>query len=160
MGLASRNRGKGPAVLYDSARTRQPVGGRLIDAISRRSYADLKGSHPPLNEEAKMSTMNRREALRSLLTGALQTAGTVVLTCSALPAAAAQGNQGPPTEGDLQERADRLASEEGAVQQGQEATYGAFGRGGFANGGGGGGGFRRGGFANGGGGFRRGGWVN
>ena len=110
-----------------------------------------------------MSSMNRREALRSLLTGALQTAGTVVLACSALPAVAAQGNQGPSVEGDLQERADRLASEEGAVQQGQEAAYGAFLRGGFANGGGGGGGFRRGGFANGGGdggGFRRGGWVN
>jgi hypothetical protein len=35
-----------------------------------------------------MSTMSRREALRSLLTGALQTAGTVVLACSALPAVA------------------------------------------------------------------------
>jgi hypothetical protein len=37
-----------------------------------------------------MSTMNRREVLRSLLAGALQTAGTIVLACSALPAAAAQ----------------------------------------------------------------------
>ena len=109
-----------------------------------------------------MSTMNRREALRSLLTGALQTASTVVLACSALPAVAAQGNQGPSVEGDLQERADRLASEEGARLEGREVAYGAFRRGGFANGGGGGG-FRRGGFANGGGGgggFRRGGWGN
>ena len=108
-----------------------------------------------------MSTMNRREALRSLLTGALQTASTVVLACSALPAVAAQGNQGPSVEGDLQERADRLASEEGARLEGREVAYGAFRRGGFANGGGGGGGFRRGGFANGGGGgFRRGGFRN
>ena len=37
-----------------------------------------------------MSTMNRREALRSLLTGALRTAGTVVLACTALPAVAAE----------------------------------------------------------------------
>ena len=111
-----------------------------------------------------MSTMNRREVLRSLLTGALQTAGTVVLACSALPAVAAQGNKGLPAEADLQERADRLASKKGAAPRGQEvAYYGGFRRGGFANGGyGGGGGFRRGGFANGGGGggFRRGGWGN
>ena len=112
-----------------------------------------------------MSTMNRREALRSLLTGALQTAGTVVLACATLPAALAQENQKPPAEGDLQERADRVACEEGAAPQGRGVTsYGGFRRGGFANGGGGGGGFRRGGFANGGGGggggFRRGGWGN
>ena len=115
-----------------------------------------------------MSAVNRREALRSLLTGALQTAGTVGLACSALPAVAAQGDQGPPAEGDLQDRADCLASEEGAAPAGQEVAgglsryYGGFRRGGFANGGYGGGGFRRGGFANGGGGggFRRGGWVN
>ena len=109
-----------------------------------------------------MSTMNRREALRSLLTGALQTAGTVVLASSVLPAVAAHEHQGSPAEGDLQERADRLASEEGASLEGQEVAQGAFRRGGFANGGGGGG-FRRGGFANGGGGgggFRRGGWGN
>ena len=104
-----------------------------------------------------MSTINRREALRSLLTGALQAAGTVVLACSAMPAALAQ-DQGA-AEGNLQERADRLASDVNAPPDGYELT-GAFRRGGFANGGGGGGGgFRRGGFANGGGGggFRRGG---
>jgi hypothetical protein len=108
-----------------------------------------------------MSTMNRREVLRSLLTGALQTAGTVVLACSALPAAAAEGDQRPPAEGDLQERADRLAAEEGAASKGQDVPWGGFRRGGFANGAGGGG-FRRGGFANGGagGGFRRGGFAN
>ena len=110
-----------------------------------------------------MSTMNRREVLRSLLTGALQTAGTVVLACSALPAVAGGGNKGLPAEGDLQERADRLASKKGSAPGGQEvAYYGGFRRGGFANGGGGGG-FRRGGFANGGGGgggFRRGGFRN
>jgi rSAM-associated Gly-rich repeat protein len=116
-----------------------------------------------------MSAMNRREALRSLLTGALQTAGTVGLACSALPAVAAQGDQGPPAEGDLQERADRLACG-GEAPEGQEVAggglrryYGGFRRGGFANGGGGGGGFRRGGFGNGGyggGGFRRGGFRN
>jgi hypothetical protein len=95
-----------------------------------------------------MNTMNRREVLRSLLTGVLQTAGTVMLACSTLPAVAAQENQGLPAEGDLQERADRLASEEGAAPEGQVVAQGAFRRGGFANGGGGGGGFRRGGFGN------------
>jgi hypothetical protein len=89
-----------------------------------------------------MSTMNRREALRSLLTGALQTAGTVVLACSALPAVVGQGKV---EEGKLQERADRLASEEGPGE-GREVAWGGFRRGGFANGGGGG--FRRGGFRN------------
>ena len=106
-----------------------------------------------------MSTMNRRELFRSVFGGVLQAAGTVVLACSALPVALAQGNQGPAAEGDLQERADRLASDANAPPEGYELT-GAFRRGGFANGGGGGGGgFRRGGFANGGGGggFRRGG---
>jgi rSAM-associated Gly-rich repeat protein len=107
-----------------------------------------------------MSPMNRREVLRSLLTGALQTAGTVVLACSALPVVAAQENQGPPAEGDLRERADRLASEEGAAPEADGSSFVAFRRGGFANGGGGG--FRRGGFGNGGygGGFRRGGFGN
>jgi hypothetical protein len=106
-----------------------------------------------------MSSLNRREALCSLLTGALQAAGTVVLASSALPAVAAQANEGPPAEGDLKERAERLASEEGAVPEGLEFARAGFRRGGFANGGGGGGGFRRGGFGNGGGGgggFRRG----
>jgi hypothetical protein len=115
-----------------------------------------------------MSTMNRRAALRSLLTGALQTAGTVVLACSAMPAVAAHRNEEPPAEGDLQKRADRLASEEDDAPPDPFAwANGGFRRGGFANGGGGGGGggFRRGGFANGGGGgggggFRRGGWAN
>jgi hypothetical protein len=111
-----------------------------------------------------MSTMNRRDLLRSLLTGTLQTAGTVVLACSALPAVATLVTQSPPAEGDLQDRADRLAPEGCAAPRGQEVAWAAgFRRGGFANGGGGGG-FRRGGFANGGGGggggFRRGGWVN
>jgi hypothetical protein len=106
--------------------------------------------------------MNRRELFRSVFGGALKAAGTVVLACSALPAVAVQGNQEPPAEGDLQERADRLASKEGAAPEGQEVPWGGFRRGGFANGGGGGGGFRRGGFANGGsgGGFRRGGFAN
>jgi hypothetical protein len=110
-----------------------------------------------------MSTMNRREALRSLLTDALQTAGTVVLACSVLPAALAQANQEPSAEGDLHERADRLASEAGAAPETEVLAAGGFRRGGFANGGGGGGGFRRGGFGNGGGGgggFRRGGFSN
>jgi hypothetical protein len=112
-----------------------------------------------------MSTVNRRDVLRSLLTGALQTAGTVVLACAALPAAVAQGHQGPQAEGDLQERADRLASDDDAERQGGSVAYGGFRRGGFGNGGfGGGGGFRRGGFGNGGfgggGGFRRGGFRN
>jgi hypothetical protein len=109
-----------------------------------------------------MSTVNRREVLRSLLAGALQTAGTVVLACSVLPAAVAQGQEVSQAEGDLQERADRVASEEDAQgQRGGPPEYrGGFRRGGFGNGRGGGGGFRRGGFGNGGfggGGFRRGG---
>ena len=107
-----------------------------------------------------MSTMNRRQVLRSLLTGALQSAGTVVLACSVLPTVLAQGSQEPPAEDDLQERADRLASEGDADPE--DNTFVGFRRGGFANGGGGGG-FRRGGFANGGGyggGFRRGGFSN
>ena len=95
-----------------------------------------------------MSTMNRREVLRSLLTGALQTAGTVVLACSALSAVvAAQETPEPPAEGDLQQRADRLASEERAPEGEEFVYYGGFRRGGFANGGYGGG-FRRGGFRN------------
>jgi hypothetical protein len=108
-----------------------------------------------------MSTMNRREALRSLLTGALQTAGTVVLACSALPSALAQRNEGPPVESNFQERADRLETEESTARDGQPVAWGGFRRGGFANGAGGGG-FRRGGFGNGygGGGFRRGGFRN
>jgi hypothetical protein len=108
-----------------------------------------------------MSTVNRREVLRSLLTGALRSAGTVVLACSALPAALAQGNQLRLTQDDLRQRADELASEEGVAPAGPVA-WGGFRRGGFANGGGGGG-FRRGGFGNGyggGGGFRRGGFRN
>ena len=107
-----------------------------------------------------MSTMNRRQVLGSLLTGALQSAGTIVLACSVLPTVLAQGSQEPSAEDDLQERADRLASEEDAVPEND--TFVAFRRGGFANGGGGGG-FRRGGFGNGGyggGGFRRGGFGN
>jgi len=108
-----------------------------------------------------MSTMNRRQVLRSLLTGALQSAGTVVLACSVLPTVLAQASQESPAEDDLQKRADRLASEEDADPE--DNTFVGFRRGGFANGGGGGG-FRRGGFANGGGGggggFRRGGFGN
>jgi hypothetical protein len=112
-----------------------------------------------------MSSMNRRKALHSLLAGALQAAGTVVLASSALPAVAAQANEGPPAEEDLKERAERLASEEGAAPEELEPAPGRFRRGGFGNGGGfGGGGFRRGGFGNGGGfgggGFRRGGFGN
>jgi len=106
-----------------------------------------------------MSTMNRRQVLRSLLTGALQGAGTVFLACSVLPTVLAQASEEPPAE-DLQERADRLASEGDADPE--DNTFVGFRRGGFANGGGGGG-FRRGGFANGGGyggGFRRGGFSN
>jgi hypothetical protein len=114
-----------------------------------------------------MSTMNRREALWSLLTSALGTAGTVVLACSALPAVAAEGNDEPPAEGDPRERADRLACEEGTRQDAENVIPARFGRGGFGRSGGwGGGGFRRGGFGNGGwgggygGGFRRGGFGN
>ena len=65
-----------------------------------------------------MSTMNRRQVLRSLLTGALQGAGTVVLACSVLPTALAQASQEPPAEDDLQERADRLACEQGEAPEG------------------------------------------
>ncbi len=118
-----------------------------------------------------MSTMNRRQALLSLLGGALQAAGAVVLASSALPAVAGQVEPGQ-NDGDLQERADRLSSGEGELCDEHEFcaawVNGGFRRGGFANGGfrngggwrnGGGGGFRNGGFGNGGG-FRKGGWRN
>jgi rSAM-associated Gly-rich repeat protein len=108
-----------------------------------------------------MSTMNRRELLQSLLASALQTGGAVVLACAALPAAAAQANQEPLAEGDLQKRADRVADEGDDDPRNHGFAPSLFRRGGFANGGYGGG-FRRGGFANGGygGGFRRGGFAN
>jgi hypothetical protein len=128
-----------------------------------------------------MSTMNRREVLQSLLHGALQATGAVVLASSALPAAARQPDAAA-ADGDLLERADRLASGEGLAGEHQFCAAwvnGGFRRGGFANGGfrnggggaafrnGGGGGaaFRNGGgggaaFRNGGGGFGNGGFRN
>jgi hypothetical protein len=114
--------------------------------------------------------MNRRQALQTLLAGALQAAGAVVLASSSLQAA----QEPAPSETDPEKRADQLATED-ELPEGESFVFyqgfrrGGFrrggGGGGFANGGfrngGGGGGFRRGGFANGGGGgFRRGGFAN
>jgi hypothetical protein len=109
-----------------------------------------------------MSLLNRRQSFKTLLDGFLQTAGTVILASTVLPARVeATASQGPVTPGrdsrrDLEERARQVGGQESGSEDGGE-TF-AFLNGGFANGG-----FRKGGFANGGfenGGFRKGGWVN
>ena len=100
--------------------------------------------------------MNRRQALQTLLAGALQAAGAVVLASSSLQAA----QEPAPSETDPEKRADQLASEDDLPEGESFVFYQGFRRGGFANGGGGG--FRNGGFRNGGvgGGFRNGGFAN
>jgi hypothetical protein len=120
-----------------------------------------------------MSTLSRRQLLTRLLGGVAQAAGTVVLARSVL--AEEKGAVTPaPREATLQERADRVAAEQGPPNEGDDLQLvsfangafrngggGGFRKGGFANGGGGGGGFRNGGFANGGGGgFRNGAFRN
>jgi hypothetical protein len=128
-----------------------------------------------------MSLMNRRAAFKVLLGGLLQTAGSVVLASTVLPARAAEGgtsNAGGGSAKDLAQRADQVAGAQSSVLSEEDPFLnlfanrafanrgyggGAFRNGGFANRGYGGGAFRNGGFANGGGGggaFRNGGWRN
>lgn len=113
--------------------------------------------------------MNRRQALKSMLAAALETAGAAVLATSAVQAAAAAA----PTDADVQQRADALAADlppEAADEQFNTSYYpfrnfrnGGFGNGPFRNGF-----FRNGGFGNGGfrnfpfrnGGFGNGGFRN
>jgi uncharacterized membrane protein YgcG len=97
-----------------------------------------------------MATNERRQFLKNLLGTLAGAAGTVVLAATEAKASE------PPAEqsGDIQERADRLAS---AAGEEEEFLVSAFAKGGFRNGAGGG--FRNGGFANGGG-FRKGGFAN
>ena len=82
-----------------------------------------------------MSDLNRREALRAFLRGALQAGGTAVLATAVLPAAA-QGGVGAAAE-TLRVRADRLAagSREPAQEVEELCTFanGAFANGGFRN---------------------------
>jgi hypothetical protein len=124
-----------------------------------------------------MSHLSRRQLLAGILGGMAQAAGTVVLARAVLPGAAAQGQEADTpaqSQASLQERADRVAAEQGPLGEEdlQPVSFvnggfrngggGGFKKGGFANGGGGGGGFRNGGFANGGGGggFKKGGFAN
>jgi hypothetical protein len=110
-----------------------------------------------------MSDPTRRQLLAGLLGVLAQAAGTVVLARSVLPEPQTEGDGAgapPRPEGDLQERADRVAAEQGPLDEEEGTEFVSFVNGGFRNGGGGG--FRKGGFANGGGGggFRNGGFRN
>jgi hypothetical protein len=113
-----------------------------------------------------MSLLNRRQSFKLLLGGLLQTAGTVVLASSVLPARGAAGEDRNPTEDsgkDVQERADQIADANGPRPEGEGEEFASFVNGAFRNASGGGGGFRNGGFANGGGGggsFKNGGFAN
>jgi hypothetical protein len=84
-----------------------------------------------------MSDLNRREALRAFLRGALQAGGTVVLAATVLPAAA-RTSVAATTAETPQARADRLAAAAGqeAPQDAEEPckfANGAFVNGGFRN---------------------------
>jgi hypothetical protein len=128
-----------------------------------------------------MSLLNRRDAIKFLLGGLLQTAGSVVVASSVLPARAAQGetsDAGAGSAKDFAQRADQVADAQGSVLSEEDPFLnlfvngafrntgyggGAFRNAGFANGGYRGGDFRNGGFGNGGGGggaFRNGGFAN
>ncbi len=93
--------------------------------------------------------MNRRQALKSFLTGALEAAGVAVVASTTV----AKSVVGPSSEGDLQQRANQLA---GSGESLESATGGIFlnfnpnpfGNGGFSNGGFRNG-FNNGGFSNG-----------
>jgi hypothetical protein len=106
-----------------------------------------------------MSDPTRRQLLAGLLGILGQAAGTVVLARSVLPEPQAEGDgaDAPPRpEDDLQGRADRVAAEQGSLDEEEGTEFVSFLNGGFRNGGGG---FRKGGFVNGGG-FRNGGFAN
>ena len=106
-----------------------------------------------------MSQMNRRDCFKTFLNGLLQTAGTVVLASSVLPAPAEAKETDAP-EKDLEQRANDLASDPCAPPADGTEHPISFVNGRFVNGGGGGG-FRNAGFANaGGGGFRNAGFAN
>jgi hypothetical protein len=118
-----------------------------------------------------MSQLDRRQSLKLFLGGLLQTAGTLVLAKTVLPAQAALSEIQQQSQKDLAQRADRIAEAQGAGREGSgqepcafaNAFGNSFNNGGFRNGGGGGGAFRNAGFANGGGGggaFRNGGFAN
>jgi hypothetical protein len=84
-----------------------------------------------------MSSLNRREALRAFLRGALQSAGTVVLATTVLPAVA-QASVAAVAAETPQVRADRLTTAAGqeAPQDGEEFckfANGAFANSGFHN---------------------------
>lgn len=115
-----------------------------------------------------MSTMNRRDAIKRLLGGLVQTAGAVVLAQATAPATAA--SEAPSvTDRSPEERADALAAdmpiaeEETCANAAAAFRNAAFRNGGFRNAGFVNGGFRNAGFVNGGfrnAGFHNGGWRN
>jgi hypothetical protein len=122
-----------------------------------------------------MSHLSRRQLLAGFLGGLVPAAGTVVLARAVLSGTVAEAREvdaSSQSPASFQERADRVAAEQGPLGEGEDlqpvayVNGGGFRKGGFANGGfgnGGGGGFRKGGFANGGGGgggFRNGGFGN
>jgi hypothetical protein len=83
-----------------------------------------------------MPALNRRESLKLLLGGLLQTAGTVVLAGVVLPARAGQDNSrstGEDSVKDLQERADRLADAQGTMPGEEGCDPAEFVNGGFRN---------------------------
>jgi hypothetical protein len=105
-----------------------------------------------------MSLMNRRQCFKTFLDGLLQTAGTVVVASSVLPAPVAAE---PEASGkDLEQRANEVAERQcSPPEDGTEHPI-SFVNGRFINGGGGGG-FRNAGFRNAGGGvFRNAGFAN
>jgi hypothetical protein len=119
-----------------------------------------------------MSQLDRRESMKLLFSGLLQTAGTVILASTVLPARAGQVEPQPTSEepdtgkvakqADLARRADRVAEEQGPCSDGEGEELCSFGNAAFRNTTGGGGAFKNGGFANGGGGgaFKNGGFAN
>jgi len=103
-----------------------------------------------------MSLLTRRQSLKTFLSGLLQTAGTVVLASSVLPARAEQQETRKPTEDsgkNIEQRANQVAEAQAPQGEDENQDLCSFLNGGFTNGG-----FRKGGFVNGG--FHNGGFVN
>jgi rSAM-associated Gly-rich repeat protein len=121
-------------------------------------------------ESTPMSQMDRRQSLKLFLGGLLQTAGTVVLAQTVLPAQAALSEAQQQAQKDLAQRADRVAEAQESRRQGDghepcafaNAFGNSFNNGGFKNAGFVNGSFRNGGFTNGscGGGFKNGAFAN
>ncbi len=115
-----------------------------------------------LSERFRMTLLNRRQAFKAFLGGLVQTAGTVVLASSVLPASAAQSdNRIEGKEKSLEERANELAESQATLPEGEFCAFvnggfrnASFRNGGFTNGGG----FKNGSFSNGG--FKNGGFAN